>query len=54
MIILITPAVMDSQGGSNAAMAFYTRLLLFIVIAIYGTVSVAVFDAFWPAKRRPA
>ncbi|MBT8069499.1 MAG: DUF2955 domain-containing protein [Gammaproteobacteria bacterium] len=54
MIILITPAVMDSQGGSNAAMAFYTRLLLFVVIAIYGTVSVAVFDTFWPARPRPA
>ena len=51
MIILITPAVMDSQGGSNAGAAFYTRLMLFVLIAIYGTISVAVFDAFWPAKK---
>ncbi len=53
MIIVITPAVMDSQGGSAAGAAFYTRLMLFVVIAIYGTVSVAVFDTFWPAKSRP-
>jgi hypothetical protein len=51
MIILITPAVMDSQGGSNAGAAFYTRLMLFVLIAIYGTISVTVFDAFWPAKK---
>jgi len=48
MIIVLTPAVMDSQGGSDAGAAFYTRLMLFVAIAVYGTVSVAVFDAFWP------
>ncbi len=53
MIILITPAVMDSPGSNGAAAAFYTRLFLFIVIALYGTISVAVFDTFWPAKPRP-
>ena len=51
MIILITPAVMDSQGGSNAGAAFYSRLGLFVVIAIYGTASVAVFDTFWHDKK---
>ena len=30
--------------------AFYTRLMLFVIIAIYGSISVAVFDAFWPKK----
>jgi len=54
MIILITPAVMDSQGGSDASSAFYTRLMLFVVIAVYGTISVAIFDAFWPKKQRPS
>ncbi len=54
MIILIAPAVMDSQGGSTAGAAFYSRLMLFVVIAIYGTVSVTVFDAFWPGKSRAA
>ena len=54
MIILITPAVMDSQGGGTAGAAFYSRLMLFVVIAIYGTVSVTVFDTFWPGKSRAA
>ncbi len=53
MIIIITPAVMDSQMGSNAGAAFYSRLMLFIVIAVYGTTSVAIFDAFWPEKSPP-
>jgi hypothetical protein len=51
MIVLITPAVMDSQGGSDVGAAFYTRLCLFVVIALYGTLSVAIFDAFWPGKK---
>ncbi len=55
MIIILTPAVTNTQGGGDAGAAFYTRLLLFIVIAIYGTISVAVFDTFWPAKTgKPA
>ncbi len=51
MIIVLTPAVINTQGGGDAGAAFYTRLILFVVIAIYGTVSVAVFDAFWPVKK---
>jgi uncharacterized membrane protein YccC len=51
MIILITPAVMDSQGGSNAGAAFYSRLMMFVAIAVYGTVAVAVFDAFWRTDK---
>lgn len=45
MLIILTPAV---TGSGDASGAFYSRLMLFIVIAIYGTISVAVFDAFWP------
>ncbi len=52
MIILLTPAVINTQETGDAAAAFYTRLLLFVVIALYGTISVAVFDAFWPDKTR--
>ena len=48
MIILLAPAV---TSGNDVSGAFYSRLLLFVLIAIYGTVSVAVFDAFWPVKR---
>ncbi len=54
MIILLAPAVMDGQGGSNAGTAFYSRLGLFLIIAVYGTVSVAIFDAFWPAPKTAA
>ena len=48
MIIVLAPAVMDGAGGDGASSAFYTRLLLFLVIAVYGSGAVAVFDAFWP------
>ena len=51
MIIVLTPAVLDAQGSGDASAAFYTRLMLFVVIAIYGTLSVAVFDAFWRDKK---
>jgi len=50
MIIVLAPAVLDSQGGSAAGGAFYSRLFLFVVIAIYGSVAVAVFDALWPTE----
>ena len=50
MLIVLTPAVTSTQGDASAA--FYTRLMLFVIIAIYGTISVAVFDAFWPAKNK--
>jgi hypothetical protein len=55
MLILVTPAVTNTQETGDAGAAFYIRLLLFIVIAIYGTISVAVFDTFWPdPKQEPA
>jgi hypothetical protein len=55
MIIVLTPAVIYTQGTGDAGAAFYTRLMLFVVIAIYGTISVAIFDSFWPAKtKKPA
>ena len=56
LLIVLTPAVINMQEGTGAAAAFYTRLMLFVVIAVYGTVSVAIFDAFWPRKpaRDPA
>lgn len=50
LIVVLAPALLDSQGGSAAGAAFYSRLFLFVVIAVYGSIAVAVFDAFWPAK----
>jgi len=49
LIIVLTPAVTSSGDASSA---FYTRLMLFIIIAVYGTISVAVFDAFWPVNKK--
>jgi hypothetical protein len=50
MVVILAPALLDGQNGSDASTAFYTRLLLFMGIAIYGSVAVTVFDAFWPSK----
>ena len=60
MIIVLGPTVHDGPTSDGASAAFWTRLFLFLVIAVYGTVSVAVFDAFWRkgdgrvARRRGA
>jgi hypothetical protein len=48
MILVLAPAVTDSPASDGVA--FWTRLSLFIVIAIYGTVAITIFDAFWPKK----
>jgi len=50
-LILLVPAVADSLLGSSAGEAFWSRLWLFIGIAVYGSLAVTVVDAFWP---RPA
>lgn len=52
MLVILAPALVDDSGNANAA--FYTRLGLFILIALYGTAAVAIFDAFFssaPPKR---
>ncbi len=49
MMIILTPAL---TGSGDASAAFYSRMGLFIVIAIYGTMAVAVFDTFWPDNRK--
>ncbi len=48
MILVLAPAVTDSPVSDG--IAFWSRLSLFIVIAIYGTVTITIFDAFWPKK----
>ena len=50
MIVILAPAVLDGAGSSGAGAAFWNRMLLFVLIAVYGTLAVRVFDAFWPAK----
>jgi len=51
MLVLLAPAVTSASGDVSSA--FYSRLFLFILIAVYGTAAVAVFDAFWPGRRNP-
>ena len=54
MMVILAPAVLDGMGSSGAGSAFWSRLLLFVLIAIYGSAAVAVFDAFWPRRTKPA
>jgi len=48
MIVVLAPAVMDGIGSDGASADFYTRLFQFVVVAVYGSTAVAVFDAFRP------
>ncbi len=51
MIVILAPAVMDTQAGAAAGAAFWTRLQMFLWATIYGTGAVFVFDTLWPRKR---
>jgi len=48
MLVVLAPAVLDGAMGSDAGSAFWTRLFLFVVIAVYGTAAVWLFDRLWP------
>ena len=52
MIVILSPAVMDSLTGSSAGLAFFDRLLMFAGATVYGVIAVYVFDAFWPSDER--
>ena len=47
MIVVLAPAVLDSDFGSAAGARFYDRLLMFVWATLYAVVAVYVFDAFW-------
>lgn len=51
MIVVLAPAVLDTQTGSAAGSAFWSRLEMFIWATIYGTGAVFVFDTLW--RRKP-
>ncbi len=51
MLVILAPAVLDSPVSSDAGSAFWTRFWLIVLVAVYGTVTVRVFDAFWPARE---
>jgi hypothetical protein len=50
LIVILAPAVTDSFMSDGVS--FWARILLFVLIAIYGNIAVAVFDAFWRPVRR--
>jgi len=50
-IVILGPAVLDTPNSAGAGAAFWNRLFLFVVIAVYSSAAVAVFDAFWPGKK---
>ena len=53
MIIILAPSLLDGLAGSDATSSFYSRLFMFIGIAIYGSLAVIIFDAFMPHKQLP-
>ena len=55
MIVVLAPAVLDSNTGSAAGAAFWSRLMMFGGATLYSVVAVAVFDAFFrPGKAELA
>lgn len=51
LLIVLAPAVLDSQSGGTADMAFWSRLLMFVWATVYAIAAVYVFDAFWPSRK---
>jgi hypothetical protein len=50
MLVILGPAVLDSPISSSAGAAFWSRLWLILLVAVYGSLTVRVFDAFWGPK----
>jgi hypothetical protein len=50
-LILLAPALMDSPSSGGSGAAIWFRVWQFILVALYGTTAVAVFNAFWPEKQ---
>lgn len=54
MLVILAPAVLDTPVSSSAESAFWSRLWLIVLVGVYGTATVAVFDAFWPESHEKA
>lgn len=52
LLVVLAPALLAGEGGAGAGAKFWSRLLLIALVAVYGTVAVAVFDAFWPRRTK--
>jgi hypothetical protein len=53
MIVVLAPAVLDSDFGSAAGARFYDRLFMFGWATLYAVVAVYVFDALWGRSKEP-
>jgi len=51
MIVVLAPAVLDSNFGSAAGARFYDRLFMFGWATLYAVAAVYVFDAFWARPK---
>jgi hypothetical protein len=52
LLIILGPAVASDSGDASAA--FYSRLALILLVGLYGTAAVAIFDRFLGSDRTPA
>lgn len=52
MLIILAPSVLDSPLiARDASAAFWLRFFLIMLVAVWGSIAVAVFDAFWPERN---
>ena len=55
MLIILAPSVLDSPLVSrDANAAFWLRFFLIMLVAVWGSIAVAVFDAFFPESKGEA
>ncbi len=52
LIVVLAPAALDSDFGSDAGARFYDRLFMFFGATAYGVTAVYIFDAFWPGRKK--
>jgi hypothetical protein len=50
MVVILAPTVGSTASGIDAEGRFWFRQCYFLALAIYGWLTVAAFDAFWPKK----
>jgi hypothetical protein len=50
MLVILCPAVADSQSGAAAGARFMDRIIMFVIATLYGALAVYLFDRFWPER----
>lgn len=54
MLVILCPAVADSQSGAAAGARFLDRIIMFVIATLYGALAVYLFDRFWPERESRA